>query len=386
MANWTDLSSAFGYGTQLTSALQQALRDNITAAFEGASGTPGLGANCVGSEQLINGEIGSCHISSGCIGTAHLAIDAVTVDILADNAVIESRIADNAVNSGHIKDNSVGSSQLVNDAVASCHIIGYAIGAGHLSNNCVTNAKLDVDYATASISKDSSGTVTDCILTPVGNYGFYPRFSINSIDTGVDEHIELYANILNANFEDVRSSNMIYTNYCTSIYMSLTCLQQPALEMTFRMIQTYVTASGEVKWIFLKTDKKTGKIISTFEAWDHPSINNNDRIEHPFLNYNVLSHDIILINPTSADLCDQEDMLDKYNIDDIDLLRNSEISIDSQLIFPKVRKDVQLLRGKRRMRALKKKYIKKEYIPEPRNTNIKLAKINFKKQGRKIIY
>ena len=38
MANWTDLSGVFGYGTKLTSAQQQQLRDNITAAFEKASG------------------------------------------------------------------------------------------------------------------------------------------------------------------------------------------------------------------------------------------------------------------------------------------------------------------------------------------------------------
>ena len=40
MANWTDLSGAFGYGTKLTSAQMQQLRDNITALAEGASGAP----------------------------------------------------------------------------------------------------------------------------------------------------------------------------------------------------------------------------------------------------------------------------------------------------------------------------------------------------------
>ncbi|MHC4791475.1 MAG: hypothetical protein ACYS8Y_08595 [Planctomycetota bacterium] len=40
MATWTDLSAAFGYGTKLTSANQQQLRDNITALAEGASGAP----------------------------------------------------------------------------------------------------------------------------------------------------------------------------------------------------------------------------------------------------------------------------------------------------------------------------------------------------------
>ena len=38
MANWTDLSGAFAYGSKLTSAQMQQLRDNVTAAFEQASG------------------------------------------------------------------------------------------------------------------------------------------------------------------------------------------------------------------------------------------------------------------------------------------------------------------------------------------------------------
>lgn len=37
---WTDLSSAFTYNSQLTSAQQRALRDNITALANGNSGAP----------------------------------------------------------------------------------------------------------------------------------------------------------------------------------------------------------------------------------------------------------------------------------------------------------------------------------------------------------
>lgn len=37
---WTDLSGAFGFGTKLTSAQMQQLRDNITAVANGDSGAP----------------------------------------------------------------------------------------------------------------------------------------------------------------------------------------------------------------------------------------------------------------------------------------------------------------------------------------------------------
>lgn len=46
---WVDLSSAFGYGTTLTSTQMQNLRDNTTAAFAGDSGAPTLSGKAMGS-------------------------------------------------------------------------------------------------------------------------------------------------------------------------------------------------------------------------------------------------------------------------------------------------------------------------------------------------
>ena len=69
MANWTDLSAAFGYGTKLTSAQMQQLRDNIQAAFEKASGAPELAASYVKQAMLAT--------SSGSVsttGTANLTL------------------------------------------------------------------------------------------------------------------------------------------------------------------------------------------------------------------------------------------------------------------------------------------------------------------------
>jgi hypothetical protein len=64
MANWTDLSTAFAYGTKLTSQQQQQLRDNVIAGLEGATNAPlteSAGANdyftngpLAGEAQVIN--------------------------------------------------------------------------------------------------------------------------------------------------------------------------------------------------------------------------------------------------------------------------------------------------------------------------------------------
>lgn len=63
---WTDLSAAFAYGSKLTSAQMQNLRDNIAALAAGDSGAPrikygngttsgGLQYNCGSSREVGDG-------------------------------------------------------------------------------------------------------------------------------------------------------------------------------------------------------------------------------------------------------------------------------------------------------------------------------------------
>ena len=56
---WVDLSGAFGYGTKLTSAQMQQLRDNIAAAFAKDSGAPQLAADYVVASMLADAGIDS---------------------------------------------------------------------------------------------------------------------------------------------------------------------------------------------------------------------------------------------------------------------------------------------------------------------------------------
>jgi len=64
--------------------------------------------------------------------------------------------------------------------------------------------------------------------------------------------------------------------------------------------QTYITASGETYWMFLKHNKLTEKIIGGYFAHDHPCFGNaNDPllVQHPFGKIND-DEEIIVINPT----------------------------------------------------------------------------------------
>lgn len=62
---WTDLTGAFTYGSQLTSAQMQQLRDNITAAFNADSGAPSLANNYIQTAMVANGQITSAKMDTG---------------------------------------------------------------------------------------------------------------------------------------------------------------------------------------------------------------------------------------------------------------------------------------------------------------------------------
>jgi len=73
---------------------------------------------------------------------------------------------------------------------------------------------------------------------------------------------------------------------------------------TAYVIYRYVTSSGEVFWIWLLRDKETGKITDADCCSDHCGWgldDPNDR-PHPFKNYDPEKHEILLFNPTAAEL------------------------------------------------------------------------------------
>jgi hypothetical protein len=67
---WTDLSGAFGYGTKLTSAQMQNLRDNVTALANGDSGAPRIQNEAIGSHEISWQRLAAG--SAGIVGKAQL--------------------------------------------------------------------------------------------------------------------------------------------------------------------------------------------------------------------------------------------------------------------------------------------------------------------------
>uniref|UniRef100_A0A6M3X8A2 Uncharacterized protein n=2 Tax=viral metagenome TaxID=1070528 RepID=A0A6M3X8A2_9ZZZZ len=132
---------------------------------------------------------------------------------------------------------------------------------------------------TQSMLKTSTGSVSQTTTNankalPGGEYGFYPQ--IKSTDgSGVGAYL---------------GSGFTTTSYTTNIYLL------PGGTDTAYAQQRYVTASGEVHWIFILIDKATGKRISTWQAPDHPVFGNSGIVQ-PHFDYNKLKHEIIVVNP-----------------------------------------------------------------------------------------
>lgn len=85
---WVDLSSAFGFGTVLTSAQMQNLRDNISAAFAKDSGAPQLASNYVTSGMISDHPFGAEDFQTGTDeGDWVIAAKALATSVGASNTV-----------------------------------------------------------------------------------------------------------------------------------------------------------------------------------------------------------------------------------------------------------------------------------------------------------
>jgi len=188
------------------------------------------------------------------------------LDAKVDDTTIE--VSSNAL---RVKDGGVGTAKLADLSVSTAKI----------ANSSVTQAKLKT--SSGSVSTNTT-TDWDHLTLPGGEYGFYPRFKVDSP-----------TNIWATFAEDYD---------CGLSYITLIAIKG-VTSATKYVQQRYVTSSGEVFWIFLLRDKTSGNIISGYQAPDHPCFGNGADpilVPHPFGNYDPTKHEIIVINPTEDEL------------------------------------------------------------------------------------
>jgi hypothetical protein len=294
MASWTDLSSVFLYGEILTSAQQQQLRDNITAAFEKASGAPVLALNYVttssNNESMIDSHaIRTRHLIWGCVNSGQIEGRAVNSYDINEQSVGSYHLGLSAVASGHIAANNVGSAHISSSSIGSAHIKAAQIGSQHLAANIISIGHLYDGSGAVSLrlisSVGNSDPVSANLTLPGGGYGFYPQTKVNSPGGDIT-----YSEVKIA--KDISSG----TDYRTNIWLALSGTDTTTKELF--ATQTYITASGKHFWYYTYGEKDTGNIIAQYAGDDHPCYGNGndpELVQHPFPQFNSDSHFMIVI-------------------------------------------------------------------------------------------
>lgn len=115
-----------------------------------------------------------------------------------------------------------------------------------------------------------------------------------------------------------RSDDTDFTNIEGETYTGETVYLKTSSGSYYAYVEyKYVTASGEVFWLWLLRDKATKQIISADAASDHCSFGQDDPMKrpHPFrLEYDPEKHDIVLINPDKQALKAMYDRAEGRNI------------------------------------------------------------------------
>lgn len=217
----------------------------------------------------------------------------------------------------------------------------------------------NVSQGHLNTSEGSVGGSTGNYILPGGSFGFYPQTKGTSY----------YAYI---------AYSTVNESYLTLVYMNGT---------TPYAQQTYITASGEVFWIFLLSDKQTGKIIAGYQAPDHPCFGNTgDPLlsSHPFMDYDEKNHEIIVVNPSEDEikqmkmLCRSprmgippKDMLELF-INDNPII---EINNKEEREYPKIPVTVATIKDEDMRPVWMQKEIKVIKIPIPQPDYIKVYPI-----------
>jgi hypothetical protein len=193
------------------------------------------------------------------------------------------------------------------------------ITEGMLADSAVAQAKLK----TSTGSVNTISTTGVYLTLPGGEYGFYLQLcngsSFHTATRGWNHDASI----------SIPSSYVLGMPYQATLSLSTSNAVGRAYAR-----QRYVTSSGEVFWIFILRDKDTKKILSMYQAPDHPCMGNGGKpllVPHPFGSYDKNTQEIIVINPTDEEVIEMRKKCAKGEEEaDLDLLQviEQEYEID----------------------------------------------------------
>jgi len=254
---------------------------------------------------------------------------------------------------------TVGQSSIVN-----ANITDERSGSG--STPIITQSMIGAGAVGQAQLKTSSGSVNNNtnaanLTLPGGAYGFYPQIKMGSTGSYV-----WLAEISSPSFAFAGWTAAYVTNICLGTTYSAVIYAQ----------QTYVTASGEVHWIFILRDKKTKGIFSVYQAPDHPCFGNGGKpnlVPHPFPGFDSATQEIIVVNPDADQIVEIMALciVDDENEPDLDpievILKHYDIDETTEAKWPEIPVTVGLPKGKdwKRMPEGSTVISVKKVIPKP---------------------
>ena len=158
-----------------------------------------------------------------------------------------------------------------------------------------TNLKTDTEEETSDVPTATRETYT---FSSVGEYGFYPHIKYEASTTGAQ--VQMMMSDAGPTDYTLRIDFIHATGSNRNCYAQI----------------RYVTASGEIYWLFVLQDKETKKYIRMHGCPDHPAICCHDveAVHHPFFNnYDPEKHNMFVIPLTKSERKEVENLREWKN-------------------------------------------------------------------------
>ena len=205
-------------------------------------------------------------------------VDQTLMDGIRENLIhLEEWLGDGYIAAKNHDHGGVNSSIMANGAVTT---------TAKLANAIVSQAKLKTSIGSVNTSSTTGADLT----LPGGEYGFYPQ--IKNEFGGENA----YWGTTNGTFHTAHTTS---DTYLSRIILYTTNALRDAYAQ-----QRYVTASGEIFWIFILRDKITKKVNAMYQAPDHPCFGNGndpDKVPHPFPSFDPMNQEIVVIQGPQDD-------------------------------------------------------------------------------------
>jgi len=172
-----------------------------------------------------------------------------------------------------------------------------------LDGNSIAASSIGRSHLKTSTGSVSTTSIAgEHLILPGGEYGFYPQ--TYCIYTGEGSYsCIMYAQIANG---------AKHATAATCIHIRVSTLNPG----TAYAVQRYVTSSGEIHWIFFLRDILTKRVISSYEAPDHPCFGNGGKplvVPHPFPDADPNEHEIVVV---TLDFDQYKEIVAKTGVDD----------------------------------------------------------------------